>query len=107
MNNYLASLPANVTNEDVLNVQASNIKIFERSVIETFPKREPLVDFINSNKKIEVKEPTTEDKYKRNLHLFCMVEHERRNYLLLPEELINVTRRLHAKNKFDNVNEKY
>ena len=100
MNMYLASLPPLVSNEDVINIQARPAKIFERPV----DKREPLqANLAHTDKKMDVVELTTEQQYARNLHLFCMVEHERRNDLLLPDELINVTRRLHTKNKFDNV----
>lgn len=99
MNEYLASLPLAVTNEDVLNVQADPLQILEKRPI----KKTHLVNLAYTNIKQDVVEASTEDKYAKNLHLFCMVEHERRNHLLLPDELINVTRKLHAKNKFDNV----
>lgn len=43
---------------------------------------------------------TDEERFARNLHYFCMLEHERRNVLLLPEELANVTRKFHTRNKY-------
>ena len=43
---------------------------------------------------------TDEARFARNLHFFCMLEHERRNVLLLPEELVNVTRKFHTRNKY-------
>ena len=43
---------------------------------------------------------TDEERFARNLHYFCMLEHERRNVLLLPEELADVTRKFHTRNKY-------
>ena len=100
MNEYLASLPLEVTHEDVINVKATQLKIFDKP---ENPK-ESFFKSLHINKKHDIAVLTTEEKYAKNLHLFCMVEHERRNSLLLPDELINVTRKLHTKNKFDNVN---
>lgn len=100
MNLYLASLPLDVRDEDLLNVQADPLRLFEKP-LNTKPSL--LNANAHVNKKVDVVEPSTEEKYAKNLHLFCMVEHERRNLLLLPEELINVTRKLHTKNKYDNV----
>jgi hypothetical protein len=33
--------------------------------------------------------------------MFCMQEHERQSYLLLPDELINVTRKFHNRSKYE------
>lgn len=100
MNLYLASLPLDVRDEDLLNVQADPLRLFEKPV-NTRPSL--LTANVHANKRVQVVGPSTEEKYAKNLHLFCMVEHERRNLLLLPDELINVTRKLHTKNKYDNV----
>jgi hypothetical protein len=43
---------------------------------------------------------TTEERFARNLHYFCMLEHERRSVLLLPDELADVTRKFHTRNKY-------
>lgn len=90
VNAYLASLPLEVTRTDVLNTQAKRAKLFEKEITMK-----------ELRKRSELKELTTEEKYAKNLHLFCMLEHERRNSLLLPNELINVTRKFHTKNKFE------
>ncbi len=100
MNEFLASLPLAVTNEDVLNVQAERVDVVARPEV----KRESLLRAkAHVGRRHEVAEASTEERYAKNLHLFCMVEHERRTSLLLPEELVNVTRKLHARNRFDNV----
>lgn len=88
IDNYLASLPVNVTREDVLNTTATSIKLTEKP-------RKALVE------KNPV-EKTTDEKFARNLHLFCMLEHERRDSLLLPDELQDVTRKNHIRSKYEN-----
>jgi len=100
MNEYLASLPLEVTNEDVLNVQAEKLEVLVKPEV----KRESLLKTKeHMSKRHDLVQPTTEERYAKNLHLFCMVEHQRRTSLLLPDELVNVTRKLHARNRFDNV----
>ncbi len=90
INAFLASLPSEVTCTDVLNGYAKKIKMFEKKSAQ------------KEKKKIESKqELTAEEKYEKNMHLFCMLEHERRYSLLLPNELINVTRKFHTRNKFE------
>lgn len=88
---YLASLPSKATNEDVLNTTAVKATLFDRESHKQERGPKPVV------------EPTTEEIFARNLHLFCMLEHERRDYLLLPEELADVTRKFHTRNKFESV----
>ena len=96
---YLASLSPQVTNEDVICVQA------EKSTLNQRPTFQPrnLVSLDHSGKK-EVEEKALEEKYARNLHMFCMLEEKRREAMLLPQELINVTRKYHTRNKFEKVN---
>jgi hypothetical protein len=93
---YLASLPAKVTKEDVLSTDAKQVNLISRV------KKEDIISSRSETKKID-KLIATEEKFQRNLHLFCMLEHERQNFLLLPDELINVTRKYHTRSKYDNV----
>jgi hypothetical protein len=105
---YLASLPEKVSYEDVLNTTAKQAKLFEKPE----RKKANLVGLENYNMTqtqkakpdYQVPKKTTEERFARNLHLFCMLEHERRNLLLLPDELIDVTRKYHTRNKFQFVN---
>ena len=101
MNLYLASLPLEVRDEDLLNVQAERLAVCERPA----KKRVALTKGGRANERAGGVEASAEERYAKNLHLFCMVEHERRGVLLLPDELVNVTRKLHTKNRFDNVRE--
>ena len=96
---YLASLSPRAKNEDVIFTQAYKVKLHERPE----PTREHLVDMSHSNKKSEIVEPQLEEKYARNLHMFCMLEKERQKTMLLPDELIDVTRKYHARNKYEQV----
>jgi hypothetical protein len=47
--------------------------------------------------------PAPEERHRRNLHYFCMLEDERRSLMLLPDELRNVTRKYHTRDKYDHV----
>jgi len=94
---FLASLPREVTREDILNTTATQVKLQNRPEQQ---RREHLIDLSKFQKK-SVKELTTEERFARNLHMFCMLEHERRQVLLLPDELINVTRKYHTRNRYD------
>ena len=88
----LAMLPQRVTYKELMTVPSRQAKLNVRQV-ETVGKISP--------KKTGL---TTEERFARNLHLFCMMEHERRNSILLPDELENVTRKYHTRNKYDLVN---
>lgn len=85
---YLANLPAMVTKEDVLNTTATSLKLIERPRQKEEAKKSQIV--------------STDEKYARNLHLFCMLEHERRDSMLLPDELRDVTRKYHVRSKYEN-----
>jgi hypothetical protein len=97
---YLASLPAKVTTEDILNANATKLRLNERvksSGLVSLKKR-----FFESEKK-KKNVLSTEQRFARNMHLFCMLEHERRKVLLLPDELIDVTRKYHTRDKYEHV----
>jgi hypothetical protein len=91
INAYLASLPSEVTHTDVLNAYSKRVKLFEKEATVSLLRKEVQ----------PVQQLTTEEKYAKNMHLFCMLEHEQRHSLLLPDELINITRKYHTKNKFE------
>ncbi len=91
INAYLASLPTEVTHTDVLNAYSKRVKLFEKEATVSLLRKEVQ----------PVQQLTTEEKYAKNMHLFCMLEHEQRHSLLLPDELINITRKYHTKNKFE------
>lgn len=96
---YLASLPAKVTTEDILNANATKLRLNERvrsGGLVSLKKR-----FFEREKKKNVL--STEQRFARNMHLFCMLEHERRKVLLLPDELIDVTRKYHTRDKYEHV----
>jgi hypothetical protein len=83
---FLASLPPKVNAEELINANAIKIKIYNKT---------------NSTKiERELKINGNNNDIKRNLHHFCMLEDERRQELLLPDELANVTRKFHTRNKF-------
>lgn len=90
---YLASLPSEVGYEDVLNVKATQTKIFARANIDSDDE---------SKKKVRDKpEVELKDKFAKNLHYFCMLEDERRGVLLLPDELKDVTRKYHTRDRYE------
>jgi hypothetical protein len=89
---YLASLPGGVTHEDIISINASKSKFIERNIKGD--------DF----KPKIVQEQTIKEKFARNLHYFCMLEEERRGLLLLPDELKNITRKFHTRDKYEHVN---
>lgn len=95
---YLASLPAKVTKEDVLSTEAKQINLISR-----VKKEDDIISTLSHTTKRQDKLACTEEKFQRNLHLFCMLEHERQNFLLLPDELINVTRKYHTRSKYENI----
>ena len=103
MQAYLASLSEKVTYEDVLNTTATKVKLFERPKSATTEMA--MARYHSSQKKrldedYAVPKQKTDERFARNLHYFCMLEHERRHVLLLPEELADVTRKFHTRNKY-------
>ena len=55
----------------------------------------------NKKAKTAAAAATSDERLKRNMHTFCLLEHERRSYLLLPDELLNVTRKNHTRARFE------
>lgn len=84
---FLATLPPLVTREDVLNTTATGLKLNE--------KPGHRVEARNHSR------ASLEEKYSRNLHQFCTFEYQRRDSMLLPNELLDVTRKCHVHKKFD------
>lgn len=96
---YLASLPVRVTDEEILNTTGAKAKLNERLAND-----KSLVDMkYYKMDKAPVAERLPEDRYTRNLHLFCSLEHQNRNILYLPTELIDVTRKYHTRDRYDHV----
>ena len=90
---YLASLPETVTYEEIINARAHKVKMFARE--KTVQPGAQL-----GEQKRAGDERSNEERFARNLHYFCMLEHERRSVLLLPDELADVTRKFHTRNKY-------
>ena len=84
---YLATLPPLVTKEDVLNTTAIGLKLIEKPGHKIETKN--------------TKETCSGEKYTRNLHQFCTFEYERRDSMLLPNELLDVTRKYHVHKKYN------
>jgi hypothetical protein len=91
---YLASLPSNVSYDDIISINAKQVKLNEKSVL----------NFNENVEKAAAKEPPKlEYKFAKNLHYFCMLEEERRGLLLLPDEMKNITRKFHTRDKYEHV----
>lgn len=103
---YLASLPERVTNEDLLNTNASRIKLHERvgSAKRGLVGMQHYMKTRLASDREQKGKLSLEERFARNMHLFCMLEHERRKVLLLPDELVDVTRKYHTRDKYNHVN---
>lgn len=106
---YLASLPARVTTEDLLSANASRVRLHERASSSGGVKKSSLVNMEHymrtrlASDREQRGKVSLEERFARNLHLFCMLEHERRQVLLLPDELIDVTRKFHTRDRYRHV----
>ncbi|RNA21304.1 hypothetical protein BpHYR1_037742 [Brachionus plicatilis] len=87
MDTYLASLPPLVTKEDVLNTTATSLRLIEKSGHSVEPRKP--------------RQSIGKQKNWRNLHQFCVFEYERRDSMLLPDQLVDVTRKYHVHKKYE------
>jgi hypothetical protein len=92
---YLASLPAEVAYKDIMNVSAQRATLNQNPV--------SVVDGDGRTVERELPKKTIEEKFAKNLHYFCMLEDERRSVLFLPEEMMNVTRKYHTRDRYEHV----
>ena len=103
---YLASLPPKVTNEDIINANVNRLRLHERpgsSRPKGLVQMERYLMTRNDSDREQRGKLSLEERFARNLHLFCMYEHERRSVLLLSDELIDVTRKYHTRDRYEHV----